>query len=88
MEGMFSYNLFITLRSVLRLRHKSGLAPNHKIWAGLDKRARSIFYVSNITRYRRASAPHAVSSFILTILVHRHEVCALCFGDPPGPQAR
>jgi serine/threonine protein kinase len=65
MEGMLSYYLFITSRSVLPFRHKSGLAPNHKIWAGLDKRARSIFYVSNITRYKRASAPHILSSLIL-----------------------
>ena len=40
-------------------RHKSGLAPNHKVWAGLDKRARPVFYVSNIARYRLASAPRS-----------------------------
>jgi|SRR6266436_4926553 len=51
MEGMLSHNLFLTSRSVLRFRHKSGLAPNHKIWADLDKRARPVFYLSNITRY-------------------------------------
>lgn len=52
MEGMLSFNLFLTLRLVLLpLRHKSGLAPNHKIRTNLDKRARPIFYVSNTTRY-------------------------------------
>ena len=65
MEGMFSYILFLTAPSVLPLRHKSGFAPNHKIWADLDKRARSVFYVSNITRYRRTSAPHVLPPFIL-----------------------
>ena len=65
MEGMLSLNLFLTSRSVLLpLRHKSGLASNHKIRTDLDKRARSIFYVSNTTRYLRASAPR-VLSFIL-----------------------
>jgi hypothetical protein len=67
-------------------RHNSGLAPNHKIWADLDKRARPVFYVSNIARYKLTSAPHVL--VIYTIFMRRHEVCALCFRDPPGPQAR
>jgi len=87
MEGMLSHNLFLTSRSVLRFRHKSGLAPNHKIWADLDKRARPVFYLSNITRY--IDTPRLLMFLLIhPILFCRHEVCALCFSDPPGPQAR
>jgi hypothetical protein len=84
MEGMLPIVADVALTS--SVHHKSGLAPNHKIWAGLDKRARPVFYVSNIARYRPASAPCVL--VIYTVPMRRHEVCALCFSDPPGPQAR
>ncbi len=85
MEGMLSHKLFLMSHSV-PFRHKSGLASNHKIWADLDKRTRSILLVSDITRYRHTLAPCVL--LIHPMLVRRHEVCALCFSDPPGPQAR
>jgi serine/threonine protein kinase len=54
-------NLFLRLYSLSRSLY-SGLAPDHKIRADLDQRARPVLHVSDLARYR-----HDFSSSFLVI---------------------